>query len=399
MSRSRAWPVTLSAIFAGIVIAIIQNKVIPCLAILQDAFSSSTSTAGWLSSVFCVMSIIMAFPAAAITNRLGVKMTCFFSMVCAIIGSLIGVFSTSITMLMISRVVEGIGAGLISIAVPSIISMWFPPEKRGLPTGIWSSWQFVAQALCFFFGVSITNSFGWQGIWWSGLVLAVIAACLCLLIVGTPASGQGYSSAEDNAASLSIRQGLHNRSVWMASLSMFCFCFACFGFVTWAAECWATTLGLTIDLANRYVSIFAIVSLPVVILVGMLLDRVNHRRFGIFASLGYIFAVAASFLLPSAEFVLPFVIIYPFFEGSVSTCLWTIIPQTVRESKNVPVAVALFTLTSNAGMLIGPPIVGSVIEAFGWKAGAIPVALIMVIGTIFMFYVKEYIPDRYTESL
>lgn len=395
MSKSRAWSVTLSAIFAGIVIAIIQNKVIPCLAVLQDAFSASSSTAGWLSSIFCVMSIAMAFPAAAITNRLGIKMTCFCSMVCSILGSLIGIFASSITMLMISRVIEGIGAGLISIAVPSIIPLWFPPEKRGLPTGIWSSWQFVAQALCFFFGVSVTNAFGWQGIWWCGLALAVIAAVLCLLVVRTPEPGQGYA-ADEAASSLSILQGLRSRSVWMASLAMFCFCFACFGFVTWAAECWATTLGLTIDLANRYVSIFAVISLPVVILVGMLMDRVDHRRFGILACFGYIFAVAASFLLPSASWVLPFVVIYPFFEGSVSTCLWTIIPQTVREAKNVPVAVALFTLTSNVGMLIGPPIVGAVVESFGWKAGALPVALIMVLGTGFMFYTREYIPDCHT---
>lgn len=393
MSKSHAWPVTLSAIFAGIVIAIIQNKVIPCLAVLQDAFSATSSTAGWLSSIFCVMSIVMAFPAATITNRLGIKKTCFFSMVCAILGSLLGIFSNSIAMLMFSRIVEGIGAGLISIAVPSIIPLWFPPEKRGLPTGIWSSWQFVAQALCFFFGVSITNAFGWHGIWWGGLILAVIAAVLCLLVVRSPRSGEGYSADEENATSLSIRQGLRSRSVWMASLAMFCFCFACFGFVTWAAECWATTLGITIDLANRYVSIFAIISLPVVILVGMLMDRLDHRRFGICACFGYIFAVAASFLLPDAKFVLPFVIIYPFFEGAVSTCLWTIIPQTVREAENVPVAVALFTLTSNVGMLIGPPAVGMIVESFGWKAGAIPVALIMLLGTILMLFVKEYIPS------
>lgn len=389
MSKNRAWLVSLSAIFAGIVIAIIQNKVVPCLAVLQDAFSVDMSTGGWLSSVFCVMSIIVAFPAAIITNRLGAKMTCLVSLACAAIGSLVGVFASSITFLMLSRVIEGVGAGLISIAVPSIISMWFPPEKRGLPTGIWSSWQFVAQALCFFFGVTITDAFGWQGIWWSGLLLIVVAIVACFFCVSAPAPGESYADVESEQH-VSILQGLRFRSVWMASLSMFFFCFACFGFVTWAASCWAETLGMDIEAANRYISLFAIISLPIVILAGLILDRVDHRRFGVLSCFGYIFAVSAAFLLPDAKWVLPFVLIYPFFEGSVSTCLWTIIPQTVNDTKYISVAVALFTLLSNVGMLVGPPAVGAVAEMWGWHAAVVPVAAAALLGTVTTYFAKEY---------
>ncbi len=383
MSKRCAWQVSLSAIFAGIVIAIIQNKVSPCLPVLQSAFSINKSTAGWLSSIFCVMSILVAFPAAIITNRLGVKMTCFFSLLCGVIGSILGIFSTSVAMLMVSRIVEGMGAGLISIAVPSIISMWFPPERRGLPTGLWSSWQFVAQALCFFFGAAITESFGWQGIWWCGLGLSILAVVLCVLCVRAPDSGRGYAE-EDTGVPVrgSIWEGLKSRRTWATSISMLCFCFACFGFVTWAASCWSERFEIHIDVANRYVSLFALVSLPVVVLSGLLIDHIDHYRFGILSSLGYIFAVGAAFLLPHQAWIFPFVLIYPFFEGSVSTCLWTIIPQTAMETHHISIAVALFTLMSNIGMLAGPPIVGAVVEQFGWMVAAFPVSLAALAGTI-----------------
>lgn len=390
MSKRRAWQVTLSAIFAGIVIAIIQNKVSPCLPVLQSAFSIDKSTAGWLSSIFCVMSILVAFPAAIITNRLGVKMTCFFSLLCGVAGSILGIFSTSVTVLMVSRIVEGVGAGLISIAVPSIISMWFPPERRGLPTGLWSSWQFVAQALCFFFGAAITESFGWQGIWWCGLGLSVLAAVLCVLCVRAPDPGQGYAEGDTEApAQGSIWEGLKSRRTWAASISMFCFCFSCFGFVTWAASCWSERFGLHIDAANRYVSLFALISLPVVVLAGLLIDHVDHYRFGILSSFGYVFAVGAAFLLPNQAWILPFVLIYPFFEGSVSTCLWTIIPQTATETRHISIAVALFTLMSNVGMLAGPPVVGAVVERLGWMMAVVPVALAALVGTISIAFARK----------
>ena len=95
------------------------------------------------------------------------------------------------------------------------------------------------------------------------------------------------------------------------------------------------------EAANHYISLFALISLPVVILDSFLLDHVNHRIFSIGAASGYIIAVSAAFLLPDAAWILPFVIMYPLFEGAVSTCLWTIIPQTARDSKYVPYAAAM----------------------------------------------------------
>lgn len=390
----RAWLATGSAILAGITIAIVQNKVIPCVTALQNDFTLSLTSLGWLSSIFCIMSILVAFPAAIITEKLGVKLTCILSLVCTIIGSVFGIMASSVSMLMFSRVIEGAGAGLISIAVPSIISMWFPPEKRGLPTGLWSSWQFVAQALCFFFGVGMSEYLGWRGVWFSGILIAVIPLLLCFLFL-SEAPNHKKQNQDSKSNKFSLRDSLSSSSSWMASGAMFCFCFSCFGFVNWAAACWNSQFSIELEIANQYVSLFAIISLPIVILAGVLMDHLNHIKFGIFISFGYIFAVAAAFLLPSAKWILPFVIIYPIFEGGVSTCLWTIIPQTAKKAEHISMAVALFTLASNAGTMIGPPVVGALIESTNsWTMGAVPVAISMVLGTFLISRIKLY----HTES-
>ena len=115
MNMKRAWTVALVTIFAGVALALVQNKVAPCMVTLQNAFGIDMASAGWLSSLFSLVGIIMAIPASIILNKLGPKKSGILALVCAIAGSLIGIFAGSVALLMASRVIEGIGVGLISV--------------------------------------------------------------------------------------------------------------------------------------------------------------------------------------------------------------------------------------------------------------------------------------------
>lgn len=69
--------------------------------------------------------------------------------------------------------------------------------------------------------------------------------------------------------------------------------------------------------------------------------------------------------------------------------LWAIIPQTVREKENIPIAIAVFTFASNLGMLIGPPLVGFTADVFGWKAVSVLFAMAILPGAMTMLLVKD----------
>lgn len=144
--KKAAWNASLSVIFCGVSIAVLQNKVVPCLDAIQAEFSLSNATGGWLSSLFSVTGIVMAFPAALIVGRFGVKRTCLVSLLAGCAGTLLGMTAVTAPWLIVSRVLEGVGAGLITVAAPMTISAWFPPEKQSFPMGLWASWQLVARA-------------------------------------------------------------------------------------------------------------------------------------------------------------------------------------------------------------------------------------------------------------
>lgn len=383
----KTWPVTIAAILAGVAIAVAQNKAVPCLGVLQAAFGIDMARAGWLSSVFSVMGVLAAVPAAVLTERLGPRNACLFSLGAAAAGTAVGLAAPSFPILLLSRVLEGMGAGIITVAVPTIIARYFPPEKRGLPTGIWSSWQFVGQALCFFFGTAIAARFGWRGIWRAGLAFTGVAAVLGAAMIRMPGpEGDGSRPAPVQG---SLGRAARHGPVQAICCAMFLFCFSCFGFVTWAPACWADTLGLGLERANQAISLFAILSIPAVLAVGWMIDRVDHRKIGRIACLGYGVMAGAAFLLPGPACMVPFTLLYPFFEGAASTSLWTIMPLTAKRAEDTAQAIALFNLASNCGMLIGPPAAGAIIQSFGWRAAALPILLAMAAGALCVHRARE----------
>lgn len=241
MNTKRAWVVALAAIFAGISLALVQNKVAPCMLTLMDAFSIDMATAGWLSSLFSLVGIVMALPASIILNKLGPKKGGIIALVCAIIGSLIGVFTESVAVLMASRIVEGVGVGLIAVIGPSLIAMWFPEAKRGLPMSIWGAYQMGAQAVMFFLGGVLTTNYGWQGMWWFALAACVVALVFYVLCVKSPRPEDSYADVENE--NVSLAEGMKSKSTWLLSIATMLFCIGCFGFVNWIATCWSEIFG------------------------------------------------------------------------------------------------------------------------------------------------------------
>ena len=59
-----AWVVTIAIFLTGVSLAYVQNKVSPVIPVFMDVFSIDMTTAGWLSSVFSIVAMISALPAA-----------------------------------------------------------------------------------------------------------------------------------------------------------------------------------------------------------------------------------------------------------------------------------------------------------------------------------------------
>ena len=99
--------------------------------------------------------------------------------------------STSIAVLVATRVVQGVGAGLVSPAALAGAVSGFPPERRGSALGIWGASAGMSNLLGPLLGGLLTVALGWRACWWAlvplaGLVALGIARLMPRIVHGEP---------------------------------------------------------------------------------------------------------------------------------------------------------------------------------------------------------------------
>ena len=92
------------------------------------------------------------------------------------LGAAAGAVVSSISALVATRVVMGVGAGLVSPAALAGAVSGFPPERRGSALGIWGASAGVANLLGPVLGGVLTVALGWRANWWALVPLALLAA-------------------------------------------------------------------------------------------------------------------------------------------------------------------------------------------------------------------------------
>jgi MFS family permease len=189
--------------------------------VLMRTFQLDLTQAGLFMSIIAVIGLILSLPSGMILQRLGSKVTIMIALTFMAVGAVIGALSAGYVLLLVSRVIEGIGMGLIGVAAPATIAMWFPPEKQGTPMGIWATWVPIGSVAVYNLAPTLTPSLGWQAVWWIGAGFALLMMIFSGLLITHPPVSAELPTREEKT---SLREVLSNRSIWLLALE-----FACFG--------------------------------------------------------------------------------------------------------------------------------------------------------------------------
>ena len=390
-----AWTIVIIAFFGGFALANVQNKVPPVIDVIMTDFGIGETDAGWLTSVFTIMGMITAIPASQLMRKLGSKKIGVIALACAAVGSAIGAFSDgNLPMMMVTRVIEGTGVGMIAVVGPVVISEWFPPEKRGLPMGLWGSWMMCSQTLLFLIGVPLVEFGGWQAVWWFTCIFCVIVLVLYQLKVDDPPEGTPNYALGEAEDEFHFGEGFKSVSTWLITLCGVIFTFCCFGFATYISLYWSQTFtGGDMNQSNLWVSILYAIEIPMVIFVGWLLNKVKLQNRHWVGTLGFALYTIVLFLcfrMDNPMLIIPFIIIYPFLEGMIPTVYWTVTPSTAKKPEYAGTAIGILNVGLNIGTLLGPPITGFFIENYGWSTATIPLVAAAVVGAVIFAFVKTY---------
>jgi MFS family permease len=116
--------------------------------------------------------------AGKLSDIYGSKKILLILLVLYVAGVVAGGFSNSISLLLASRVIQGVGLAAVPVAF-SILRSSFPREKLAMPVGVFSSAASGGSVVGLLVGASIIQSFGWHATFF---FIAPVAATITLLI-------------------------------------------------------------------------------------------------------------------------------------------------------------------------------------------------------------------------
>jgi MFS family permease len=135
---------------------------------------SGSSTSVVLSAYFGAYAL-MLIPGGELVDRLGARRLALWGLILFALGAAAGALSGTFTELIVARIVQGAGAGLVSPAALAGAVSGFPPERRGSALGIWGASAGTSNLLGPLLGGLLTVTLGWRADWWALVPLTVAA--------------------------------------------------------------------------------------------------------------------------------------------------------------------------------------------------------------------------------
>ncbi len=148
-----------------------------------------SSTSAVLSAYFGAYALVL-LPAGELVDRFGARRLALSGLGLFAVGALAGALAQSFDALLIARVIQGAGAGLVSPAALAGAVSGFPPERRGSALGIWGASAGMSNLAGPLLGGLLTVAFGWRANWWALLPLTAAAAVGIALLVPPIVNGE-----------------------------------------------------------------------------------------------------------------------------------------------------------------------------------------------------------------
>ena len=164
--------------FVGTFAASAINISIPSV---SAEFQSSAELTGWIITGFLLANVVFSVPFGRIADLTGRKRVFAVGVAIFTAMSFACVFAVSTWVLIILRIVQGVGGAMIFSANMAIMVNAYPPHKRGKAIGIAIASAYIGLSAGATLGGALNNYFGWRSIFIVMTVIGFISLILILL--------------------------------------------------------------------------------------------------------------------------------------------------------------------------------------------------------------------------
>ncbi|HCW8449782.1 TPA: DHA2 family efflux MFS transporter permease subunit [Staphylococcus aureus] len=166
----------LAALLFGMFIAILNQTLLNvALPKINTEFNISASTGQWLMTGFMLVNGILIPITTYLFNKYSYRKLFLVALVLFTIGSLICAISMNFPIMMVGRVLQAIGAGVLMPLGSIVIITIYPPEKRGAAMGTMGIAMILAPAIGPTLSGYIVQNYHWNVMFYGMFIIGIIA--------------------------------------------------------------------------------------------------------------------------------------------------------------------------------------------------------------------------------
>ena len=165
--------VRVAAALASFLSPFLGSMVNGAIPAIGEAYVATAESLAMLSTAYLISSVMFMVPAARIADILGRKKIFLAGIFLLAVSSILAPFSPSIEILILCRIIEGVGVAAITSNSIALLSAVYPPQKRGAVIGYAVSAVFLGLSAGPVLGGVLTQILGWESIFYFVVVLAV----------------------------------------------------------------------------------------------------------------------------------------------------------------------------------------------------------------------------------
>jgi len=227
------WAIALTVSFGAVLQIIDVSIVNVSLPQMQGNLGATITEIGWVVTGYAIANAIVIPLTAWLGSYFGQKQYFIFSLFAFMMASVMCGLSTSLSMLIVSRVLQGLfGGGLVPRA-QAILFEIFPPEEIGVAQAVFGIGMIAGPTFGPTLGGYITDTLGWRWIFFINVPIGILALLMAIAFLPP-------TTVERNA----------RRSIDWAGIALLAICLGSFqtfleegeqdgwfesGFITWLA--------------------------------------------------------------------------------------------------------------------------------------------------------------------
>jgi MFS family permease len=349
--RSYRWLVLVLISLAMFGNYYVYDSISPLADVLKAQLGFSDANIGWLNAIYSIPNVLMVLVGGIVIDRVGIRRaTLLFGALC-LLGAAITAASGRLEVMAAGRLVFGLGAESLIVAVTTAIAKWF----RG-------------KELSFAFGVNLTiarlgsfaalNAPSWAAgayaRWQWPLLISVGMASFCVtgailywLLESRAERCYDLGAASADKVVWSDLFGF-GRSYWLVVALCITFYSAIFPFQTFAVKFFMEAHGTSREQGGFLSSLLTLFAMAATPLFGLLVDRVGHRA--LFMMLGSLLLVPVYLVMAYTRtpLIAPMALMGVSF-ALVPAVMWPSVAYLVEQPK-LGTAYGLMTMIQNVGL-------------------------------------------------